>query len=1270
MKIKRNKKTNLVSFFSVLVFLLSFTFSASSQDYTIDFKNQQGIEIEKCDFEKMQMQIRYNGLRSMDVTTKNSGTFTEIFIPGTHSVGEIGTPKLPATKKLIAIPFGAEIDIKVSNYTVTEYDLSNYGIQNKIMPVQPSINKSDDPDKIKFEYDPKSYQENAFIKPEIASSEILGTLRGIRLARITVAPVQYNPVQGKIKVFNDIELEINFINANKTETYNKMASTYSPYFEPIYESIMNYRDLYDDHPDLTTYPVKYVILADRSFETALQPFIEWKTKKGFTVIESYTDVVGTTTTAIQTYLHGLYNSGTPSDPAPSFVLLVGDVAQIPASATGSSSGKKTDLYYATVDGDYFPEMYYGRFSAENLADLQPQIDKTLYYEQYQFSDPAYLDRVTLIAGSDATWNPNVGQPTVQYGTTYYFNAANGYSQVNDYLSSYTGCYNTVNTGVGFINYTAHCSQGSWGSPSLSISDVNAFTNQDMYPMAVGNCCLSADFGYSSECIGEAWVRAQDKGAVVYLGSSPSTYWFEDFYWAVGAFPISGNNGGYVPDTTETTLGVYDGPFKTDYVSAGAYNFLGNIAVTEVDLQGYPQHSSPTYYWQAYNVLGDPSIVMYHTQGEDNIVNHLPTVPLGVSSYSVEALPGSYVAISKDGVLHGAALVDGTGQVDVDIVPITTGGSVDIVITKPQYKPYMTQLPAASLSGAYVTADSMSIVDPGGNSNNLADYGETVSLDVTLKNVGSDVSAGVEASITTTDNYISIIQNQNTWGNIPAGGQVTVNDAFEIEIADFIPDQHVAVIDIEITDDNDSAWNGVLRVTLNAPVFEIDEMTITNDDDGNGRLDPGETAELNISVTNTGHATANLPIAFLEGNSPYFTISNPSIYLSPFDPSIQTDITFYVAANSVTTEGTLVDLDFTIQDMDTTEKAFELVIGQLPQITIGTGSANAEYYPFYTYYENNKSQMLYLASEIGPGSSLIKEIGYDITTPGSQNMLTNLSIKFKHTPLSQLGASYEDMSSATTVFSSASYTLPSSAGWHNFDITDFTYNGTDNLLVEVVWGDNGTWLSPGYSVSATSTPSTSVVYGYSDSETPPAYDANSNNRPNLFMQFEGAAVGDSYPIEFIVVSDTISMTPIANAKVMVGSLVKTVDGNGITEFELLDGSYIYSAFANQHDSVQNISFSVAGDSLSLVVLLNSNISIDDNELSNVQIYPNPAKDELYIRNAAKSELFIYNIYGELLMRNYNSKELFRVNTKDFPTGNYIIKILNDHEIITRKFIVNH
>ncbi len=104
-------------------------------------------------------------------------------------------------------------------------------------------------------------------------------------------------------------------------------------------------------------------------------------------------------------------------------------------------------------------------------------------------------------------------------------------------------------------------------------------------------------------------------------------------------------------------------------------------------------------------------------------------------------------------MHGAALVGLSGEVEVPIEPILSSGLVDIVVTKPQHIPYMTQVPAAALEGPYVVLDSFEVNDSDGNNNGMADYSEEISLHITLKNVGADPSADAIATVTGTDDYV-------------------------------------------------------------------------------------------------------------------------------------------------------------------------------------------------------------------------------------------------------------------------------------------------------------------------------------------------------------------------------------------------------------------------------------------------------------------------------------------------------------------------------------
>ncbi|MCD4818882.1 MAG: T9SS type A sorting domain-containing protein [Candidatus Cloacimonetes bacterium] len=874
----------------ILVLVLAIA-SLYAKDYDINLQtNSNSVEMLRNDYNNLNLSFSFEGINHINVETKN-GVFSELIISQAYSTGNLGEPKLPAIKKLIEIPYGAEVSVRVVNYDVNEFKLSDNGILNPLIPVQPSLRKDVDASTVKFEYNEKAYSANQFTRSKIAQVNVLGQMRGMRIARLEISPVEYNPVSGVIRVYNNIDIEIEFTGSDIAQTEYLKKSTASPYFKVVYDKILNSRDSYDDNPDLVTYPIKYLIVSDPMFETQLQPFIEWKIKKGFEVIVAYTDDIGSSYNSIRSWIHDQYNAGTPEDPAPSFFLLVGDTNQIPA-IMGSSSGKMTDLYYASVDGDYFPEMYYGRFSANNVAQLQPQIDKTLYYEQYLFEDPSYLDNVTLIAGHDTTWNPRVGQATIQYGTENYFNSAHGFDEVHEYLTSYTGCYDTVNQGIGYINYTAHGSDTSWANPSLNQTTVNNFSNVNQPTIAVGNCCLTGNFGYNvsnndGECFGETWLRA-DNAALGYIGSSPSSYWFEDFYWSVGAFPLVGNNNGYVPTYEETTWGAYDGAFVTDYVAMDATVFIGNLSVTEMDSQGFPQQvngSAPLYYWQSYNLLGDPSILPYFTQGSVNDVSYLDILPLGTGSFDVTTEPGSYVAISFEGVLHGAALVGASGVVSVTIDPINDSGMADIVVTKSQYQPYIEQVLVAPLEGAYVTIDEVTI---SAGDDDVIEFGENVDISVTLKNVGTETASGTNMTLSIDDQYITLTDDSETIGTINADQTITFNNAFVFSVSNNVPNDYQFQFDVMISAGNNE-WPNSIPLTAYAPVLSISGIAVS--DDANNMLDPGDRADILVTVINEGGAKATNLLAILSSQSNFITFNDDSDEVASLEASTNATFTF-------------------------------------------------------------------------------------------------------------------------------------------------------------------------------------------------------------------------------------------------------------------------------------------------------------------------------------------------------------------------------------------
>ena len=747
---------------SLFLVLAMGTMLAMAQNGRIELRSNSKAEITHSDFTSLRAVFSYGSIESIEVPTER-GTFSEIAIEGTYASGEIGTPELPASHQLLAVPFGATPTVSVINFTSTDYNLSDYGIST-IVPRQPSVRKDQRPEDLEFVYDAAAYQTRSLASIPEATIEVQGTMRGIRIGSLVINPVSYNPVSNTLRVFNDIEVEINFEGADRAETERMLVSTYSPYFDIIYKQMFNYRqimDVYDDHPDLMAYPVHMIVITPENYISALQPWIDWKVQKGFDVNVVTTAQAGGNYNAIQSYVQNLYNTGVSQGATPTFVILVGDTGQIPGKTSGNVTQKVTDLYYGSIDGDYFPDMFYSRMSAENTNQVTAIVNKILQYEQYTMPDPSYLNNVTLIAGWDSYWTNYVGKPTIQYAMQYYYNTAHGFTNIYNWLGQpYTGCYASLSSGTGFVNYTAHGSETAWSDPQLTSSQVNALTNTNKYFLAMGNCCLTGNFGYSQPCFGEAMLRGENKAAYSYIGSCPVTYWYEDYYFGVGATTTFGQ----MPNINNTATGVYDGIWMDDtYNTVSSIVFLGNLAVCYAHAGNYQTSSSPTYYWQAYHVLGDGSIMPYRVQPTVNNVSHASSIPAGASSFTVNAEAGSYVGISQNNVLKGAALVPASGSVNVPVSGITSG-QVHIVVTKPQKQPYIQDITVGGGGGTTYTVAVSANPTNGGTVTGGGTYQQGQSCTVSaLANAGFTFTNWTEngSVVSTNANYTFTVNGNRT-----------------------------------------------------------------------------------------------------------------------------------------------------------------------------------------------------------------------------------------------------------------------------------------------------------------------------------------------------------------------------------------------------------------------------------------------------------------------------------------------------------------------------
>ena len=657
----------------------------------IQLRSADKAECVKSDMRGLKASFSFSTIDAQDYESQR-GTFSWLSLPNTVIGGNEGDPQIPVINELIAVPFGANPRVEITSYSTTDYRLEDYGIHT-LVPRQPSLRKDQRPEDVPFVYNANAYQTPGLRSAPTASVYVDGTMRGIQVGKMTIEPVSYDPVNNTLRVFNDIEVEVHFDDADIQATEEMLVKTYSPYFDIVYSQLFNdrlVRDVYSQHPELYTTPVKMIVITTSTYanNTAFQNWVKWKKQKGIYTTVYTTATTGTSASSIKSFIRNQYNSD-----APTFVVIVGDKADVAASQTSSTTSKVTDLYYSsTSDSDLYPEMYLSRMPVSSTSELTNLLTKTLMYEQYTMTNPSYLNESLLIAGWDSSATAQIGKPTIQYANNYYFNTAHGITP-RVFLTTGSGqttCYNYINQ-VGFVNYTAHGDNTMWYDPQFTVSNVSSMTNNGKYFWAMGNCCLAANWGYSSTCFAEALLRAANKGAWGYIGSCPETYWYEDYYFGVGATNVFGQ----MPTQAQTKTGCYDALFDdTGFNTLNSVPFIGNLAVAYAHAGSYSSSTSDKYYWEAYHCLGDGSVMPYLKVPAVNNVSHANVLPIGTTSFTVSAVAGSYVAITVNDEIIGVAQVPSSGTVNVPITAQTSVGTAHIVVTRNQRQPYVADITIA------------------------------------------------------------------------------------------------------------------------------------------------------------------------------------------------------------------------------------------------------------------------------------------------------------------------------------------------------------------------------------------------------------------------------------------------------------------------------------------------------------------------------------------------------------------------------------------------
>ena len=182
---------------------------------------------------------------------------------------------------------------------------------------------------------------------------------------------------------------------------------------------------------------------------------------------------------------------------------------------------------------------------------------------------------------------------------------------------------------------------------------------------------------------------------------------------------------------------------------------------------------------------------------------------------------------------------------------------------------------------------------------IIEFGETTSLSIDIINIANQADLNAYMTLTSDDPYISFIDSTEYIGFIDTGIITSISNGFSFNVSNDIPNSHNIVLNTQILAVSDTSESHI-ELFAYAPILEIENVEII--DGNNNSLDPGETADLILTIKNIGGAKIYNTLISISSNDPYITINSNSGTIPLIEANSSETISFNVTASLLTPFG--------------------------------------------------------------------------------------------------------------------------------------------------------------------------------------------------------------------------------------------------------------------------------------------------------------------------------------------------------------------------------
>ncbi len=631
-------------------------------------------------------------------------------------------PELPHINRSFIIPDFSSLSVSVISSEYVEHKNIN------VIPSKGNVTRNFNIKDIPYEKG-DIYSQNIDFPGNLHQTNTPYILRDFRGQVVQLNPFQYNPSSMILKVYNKVKLKLAFDGANAV---NQLAKNRLQDKKLTKDYYYLYEDRFLNFP-LEEYrytPIseegEMLVICYDDFCDEMSDFVDWKNQKGIKTTLVPKSQAGNSANSIKNYVENFYNNNNLV-----YLLFVGDKDQIPTFTVGSGwSDGECDICYGYLSGnDSYPEIFVGRFSAQNSSHVNTAVERTITYEKYPQANANWYRKGLMIAsnegqgsghdGGEGDWQhaQNMRDDLMGYYYTSVeemYEGSQGGQDANGNPSD-SMVRNSINSGMGIIHYTGHGDTDVWVTSNFNTGDVNQLTNINELPFICTVGCKSGDFG-DGTCLGEEFIRSTSNngsptGAIATFMSTVYQAW---------APPMEAQD-----EMVDILVESYSNNRKYSF---GGISWNGCLEMN--DNYG-SSGDDETDHW---TLFGDPSVEVRTNTPSSLNVNHNDSIDLSEPAFEIVVNGNNdhvVGALSYNGNYLGSCYFNSSNScVIVPTDNLDSYTEVTLTVTGYNKTPYITQISIGSACAGYSSGDV--------NADSLVNVADVViSVGIVLGTVSSD-----------------------------------------------------------------------------------------------------------------------------------------------------------------------------------------------------------------------------------------------------------------------------------------------------------------------------------------------------------------------------------------------------------------------------------------------------------------------------------------------------------------------------------------------------